>query len=95
MLRFLFSAIATLLVLPILFGLLRRVTGAADPGGPRGSRPGRRRGPSTAGAPRAGDAPAIDRSAVIDVPFTEVGGEAPAEKAAARAADAARPSTGP
>jgi hypothetical protein len=76
MLRFLFSAIAMLLVLPILAGLLRRVVGGDDPADRPGASPRDaargRRGGRRAGT---GDETGIDRSSVIDVPFTEEEGD--------------------
>jgi len=72
MLRFLLNALLALLAVRFLIGVVRHVrTGGRiqDPGTPReGSRVTR----GDSDSPRRGPRSAVDRSAVIDVPYTEV-----------------------
>jgi hypothetical protein len=76
MFRLLLSGLATLIVARVVFGLVQAIAA--------GMREGPKPGAGARRAPRAARPPAIDRSAAIDVPYTEIGAEEPPDSGRAR-----------
>ncbi len=91
MLRFLLNALLALVAARFLFGLFRWMGDHAEESG-RGARRDRGHAPGAAtrgGATPGAATPGLDRSAVIDVTFTEVEPVAPAGSADGAAAGSA------